>query len=343
MKHGKKFGVVFGLMISLRLFAEPIGLVLSGGGAKGAYEVGVWKAMVEKGVTKDVCVISGTSIGAINGALFAGLEDPAKAEDLWLERFDDLVDPLVDEVRVKLQQGFEAVADGVNLYAMYLEEGKRELSVQRGVPVTDLTPDEIAGIKKKARTRSALQAVTKQAILKLISQKAKPSRGETFRKALGESLPKDWPASAPKVYVTVLAKQEKQARAFLINELPHAQRIEAVAASNAVPYVFKPVAIDGTLYTDGGLGKNSENTPVRQIVENHPEIGTIIVVYLNNEKRLGSDRVHISDFPGTKIVEIIPSEDTYGILGSADPRKEQALKLIALGYRDALVAFEEWK
>ena len=48
---------------------SQIGLVLSGGGAKGAYEVGVWEALKESHVADDICAISGTSIGAINAAL----------------------------------------------------------------------------------------------------------------------------------------------------------------------------------------------------------------------------------------------------------------------------------
>ena len=44
------------------------GLVLAGGGTKGAYEVGAWKALKELDV--EITAIVGTSIGAINGALF---------------------------------------------------------------------------------------------------------------------------------------------------------------------------------------------------------------------------------------------------------------------------------
>lgn len=42
-------------------------VVLAGGGSKGAYEVGVWQAMDELGI--DYHVVTGTSIGALNGAL----------------------------------------------------------------------------------------------------------------------------------------------------------------------------------------------------------------------------------------------------------------------------------
>ena len=49
---------------------KRVGLVLCGGGAKGAYQVGVFKALEELGIAEQVKAISGSSIGAINGALF---------------------------------------------------------------------------------------------------------------------------------------------------------------------------------------------------------------------------------------------------------------------------------
>ena len=42
-------------------------LVLSGGGAKGSYQIGVWKALRQLGIKIDI--VTGTSAGAINGAL----------------------------------------------------------------------------------------------------------------------------------------------------------------------------------------------------------------------------------------------------------------------------------
>ena len=45
-------------------------LVLQGGGALGAYQVGVYQAMHEAGIEPDWVI--GTSIGAINGAIIAG-------------------------------------------------------------------------------------------------------------------------------------------------------------------------------------------------------------------------------------------------------------------------------
>ena len=47
---------------------KEFGLVLAGGGTKGAFQVGAWKALCEIGV--NVKAIVGASIGALNGALF---------------------------------------------------------------------------------------------------------------------------------------------------------------------------------------------------------------------------------------------------------------------------------
>ena len=59
-----------------------IAFVLGGGGHRGAYEVGMLKALVEAGIRPDVVV--GTSIGAINGVAIAA--DPSSA---MVERLAD--------------------------------------------------------------------------------------------------------------------------------------------------------------------------------------------------------------------------------------------------------------
>lgn len=57
------------------------GLVLEGGGAKGAYQIGVWKAFRELGITGFSCV-AGTSVGAINAFLYSNGEYDV-AKELW--------------------------------------------------------------------------------------------------------------------------------------------------------------------------------------------------------------------------------------------------------------------
>ena len=59
---------------------KSYGLVLAGGGAKGAYQIGAWKALRELHI--EIEAITGVSIGAINGALIAE-GDYEKALELW--------------------------------------------------------------------------------------------------------------------------------------------------------------------------------------------------------------------------------------------------------------------
>ena len=46
---------------------KTYGLALEGGGAKGAYQIGAWKALREAGIR--FSAVSGTSVGALNGAM----------------------------------------------------------------------------------------------------------------------------------------------------------------------------------------------------------------------------------------------------------------------------------
>lgn len=55
-------------------------VVLSGGGAKGGYQIGVWKVLRQMGFIPDIVV--GTSVGALNGALMA-LDNFPAALNIW--------------------------------------------------------------------------------------------------------------------------------------------------------------------------------------------------------------------------------------------------------------------
>ena len=48
---------------------KPYGLILAGGGAKGAYQIGAWKAMRELDIEFEAK--AGATIGAINEAMIA--------------------------------------------------------------------------------------------------------------------------------------------------------------------------------------------------------------------------------------------------------------------------------
>lgn len=47
---------------------KKIGLVFAGGGGKGAYHIGVWKALREYGIDKNITAVAGTySLGVSSG------------------------------------------------------------------------------------------------------------------------------------------------------------------------------------------------------------------------------------------------------------------------------------
>ena len=56
-------------------------LVLSGGGTRGVYQIGVWKALRELKIEYDLII--GSSIGALNAALMAQ-GDWEEAHRLWM-------------------------------------------------------------------------------------------------------------------------------------------------------------------------------------------------------------------------------------------------------------------
>jgi NTE family protein len=63
-----------------------VAFVLGGGGILGAHEVGMLRALAERSVVPDI--VLGTSIGAVNGALFAAdprAEGVTRLTDLWVD------------------------------------------------------------------------------------------------------------------------------------------------------------------------------------------------------------------------------------------------------------------
>lgn len=61
----------------------PLALVMSGGGSKGALQVGMYRALCEVGLEPDFIV--GSSVGALNGALVAGGVGPRSLARGWTE------------------------------------------------------------------------------------------------------------------------------------------------------------------------------------------------------------------------------------------------------------------
>ncbi len=79
-RHLVSFLILFSLVLNYNIYGQSLGLVLSGGGAKGVCHIGVLKALEENQIPIDY--ITGTSMGAIIGALYASGYSPEEIEEL---------------------------------------------------------------------------------------------------------------------------------------------------------------------------------------------------------------------------------------------------------------------
>ncbi|MDR2683423.1 MAG: patatin-like phospholipase family protein, partial [Dysgonamonadaceae bacterium] len=74
--------LIVGILYAVPAFSQNVGLVLSGGGAKGAVHIGIIKALEENDIPIDY--IAGTSIGAIVGSLYAMGYSPDEMLELFM-------------------------------------------------------------------------------------------------------------------------------------------------------------------------------------------------------------------------------------------------------------------
>lgn len=106
------------------------GLILEGGGARGAYHMGAYKAIVEEGF--EIAGLAGTSIGALNGAMILQ-GDHETAYEMWHNiSYSQIVDA-DDEIIEKIKQ-FKL--DKENIF--YLVEMIKETLSEKGLDITPL-------------------------------------------------------------------------------------------------------------------------------------------------------------------------------------------------------------
>ena len=94
-------------------------LVLAGGGAKGAYEIGVWKALKELKIK--INAVFGNSVGAINGALIAQ-GDFQLAVNLWRNLGINHIINLPDDIVPKTNTQLAIFA--IKVYDVFLRQYK---------------------------------------------------------------------------------------------------------------------------------------------------------------------------------------------------------------------------
>lgn len=78
-----------------------LGLVLEGGGARGAYQIGAWKALRELGM--EIKGVAGTSVGALNGAIICQ-DDFDMAYEIWHNMAYDKILQIDDETISKIKE-----------------------------------------------------------------------------------------------------------------------------------------------------------------------------------------------------------------------------------------------
>lgn len=133
---------------------KKVALVLGGGGARGSYQVGIWKALRELEVGLDI--VTGTSVGALNGAVILQ-GDYEIAERMWKElevnnvvefelpskpaSFNEYSEILSKFVLTAIKNRGMSSKPLLTLIREYIlkESGIRESGIEFGLTVTEMT------------------------------------------------------------------------------------------------------------------------------------------------------------------------------------------------------------
>jgi NTE family protein len=320
-------------------------LVLSGGGAKGAFEAGVIAALAEEGVTVDVA--AGTSAGALNAATVAcGI--PA----------DDVV-----ELWSTLQSG------GVYRVRRDVHRLLRPWHLLRH-------PDRLIGLGSHSFTEHLLDGIgwtwllnlapLRRRLVELLGDDRLPVRdGATLVVAAVDATT----GELVRFTNTELASHRSEP-SFRTVELT----VDHLLASAAIPGVFAPVEIDGSSYWDGGLVANTPLTgalayepddafvvaagAIERTAEMPRSLGQVVSQLVDHVMRFGMvkdlDHAHTVNLladaaPGASkhrhvdLVPIAPDDDPSGIGALLDFDPARARRLVERGRRAGHDAVQRWR
>jgi predicted acylesterase/phospholipase RssA len=240
------------------------GLVLSGGGAFGAYEVGVIRALcgglcpVTSGAALDAEVFAGTSVGNFNAAVLAMNHGGACAsadrlQDIWLNRIADNDDGRGNGV-YRIRGHFENYFDH-RIPGSPLEQLKRlagDLTTFGGYAVRT-TERFLASSGRLSRRMAGL--VDLSVLLDT----------EPFARLVEETIePGVLRASAKWLTVTATNWGTGEPHNFHVRHLEDALMWLAIRASAAIPGLFQPVSIHNQMFIDGGVVMN---TPIKPAID----------------------------------------------------------------------------
>jgi NTE family protein len=214
-------------------------LVLQGGGALGAYQVGVYQALHEAGIEPDWVI--GTSIGAINAALIAG-NKPA-------DRMDRL-----QEFWARVEHG--PVARTLGAVPFIGAAMSNMMTMMQGIPAF-FQPNvrSFAGVSTPLGPEAAGYYST-------------APLADTLSDLVDFNL-----VNGGGTRLTVGAANVGTAEMRYFDSRDGALDVRHVMASGALPPAFPPVRIDGELYWDGGI---LSNTPVEAVFDDNPRRDSLV-------------------------------------------------------------------
>lgn len=222
-----------------------IGLVLAGGGGKGAYELGVWKALDELKLTKYITVFSGTSIGAFNSVLFA-MNDMKKADELWEEVTMDKLVPISKSELIKRGIGLYIGGKNLQLAKKFLNY-KLEHGAIANDGAIEVVEKYLDFNKIKENNKICYAACTKLSDFSAKYFKINDFDEETGKRIVLAS------ASLPLIYDCTEVLGEKYIDGGIADNIP----IQPVYGENCniiiVVLLSKEVQVDRTLYPNSKL------------------------------------------------------------------------------------------
>ncbi len=214
-------------------------LVLQGGGALGAYQVGVYEALHHAGI--EPAWVIGTSIGAINAALIAG-----NAVEQRLQRLNDFWQ------HVESPSYLSGPTDWLGMGNWMANM----TTVMHGIP---------------AFFEPNMQALRGTRVL-LGVEKAAYYSTQPLRRTLGELVDFSLLNGGP-IRLTVGAVNACSGAMRYFDSRDETLNVDHVMASGALPPAFPAVRIDGQPYWDGGI---YSNTPIEAVLDDKPRRDALI-------------------------------------------------------------------
>lgn len=314
---------------------KKYGIVFAGGGAKGAFQIGVWKYLREQGLDRLIDGVSGSSVGALNSLLFLNGNFEV-AEKLWGE-IDQwkMTPPNLDGI-IKIWKNLAIMPPLVSIPTSIVPTF---LSVPLAVPV-------MAGFSiKKALFHDADQGsgskgLSAQSELeKLIDEKICWERIEKSDKVAYcslsvKSLPHKPEPSSGNPVIGFLRSQSR--REYICWKGKSRNDIKnLVLASASLPILYGLRDVNGHECLDGGIQDNVPISPLARL-----GFSEIIVIHLQQKEHEKSLEFDFSrrelERKGVHIYDVYPGkdfDDSFGATISISPEKSKIR--MAQGYSEA--------